>query len=210
MGLAQPVGADELADLQQAVERQGQRLRSLQGVVANQAVQLQELETAQPPVDLLDNLMRSLKNLEAAQTDLQARIEGLEQRQQAALSPTDWPVMLQAMLLLQSGNPEAAADLSRSLLNEPSSQIPLPELLAALGHALLFAGKERQASYYLGTLIKNHPDSTLVPVALYELGVAFGNLGERDKQVVVWQQLKAAFPNHELARTLVLPSASPR
>ena len=202
--------ADELADLQQAVERQAKLLRTLQGIVAQQSVKLQELETALPPQDLLDNLMRSLKDLETQQASLESRIAALEAQQDASAVSTDWAVLLQSLLLLQSGNPEAAAEASRPLLNNTAAQVPRPELLAALGHALLFAGKERQASYYLGTLIKNHPDSPLVPVALYELGVAFGNLGDRDKQVVVWQQLQTAFPNHELSRTLVLPPASRR
>jgi tetratricopeptide (TPR) repeat protein len=191
--------AEDLESLRQELDRQGRLLRALQGELATRTAQLKEVQEQVPPSDWLDQALRDLRQLKEDQTALQGRLQVLEEAPAPVAPPPRDDRLLEGLLLLQSGATEEGRAALEALTEAPEYQQQEDKIWGILGQEALRDAQPRKASYYFGMLIRRHPGSVLLPVALYGLGQAFAELGEAEKQRLLWAKLAVEFPQHPLA-----------
>ena len=68
-----------------------------------------------------------------------------------------------------------------------------------LGNLFMKAGKYSEAIKYFNWLKNNHPNSNLVPEAVYKIGLAYFDLEEYKKAIATLETFKTLYPNHPLA-----------
>ncbi len=208
----------ELKNLKDALTRQETMLRRLQSLSAGQIQRQDLLEQSLPPEDLLDSLYSGLKQLEQELFNINSRLDRLEefreiQESRDAEKGKDPPItsVLEGVLALQAGQPDLAARHFQPLLESETPDDFKTTLLMALGNEYLVRDYPEQAASFFGTVIQQSRESAYNPQAMYGLGLAFGMMGDKEKQKIVWYELLRNYPDHPLtvkAKSLVSPLSS--
>ncbi len=74
------------------------------------------------------------------------------------------------------------------------------DILMAIGNGFLAQGHSKQAASHYGLFLREYPKSRHTPQALYYLGQAMKDLGEVEKQKILWKELIKNYPQSSLAK----------
>ena len=196
-----PLFANELKELQESLQRQDNRIKRMQVLLAEQNARQDGIEQSQPPLDLIESLYEDLNRMQEEIQNLRLRLLGVEEQMKKEWSEhqdKQKDSLKYGMLALLAGDSEAAAEwFNLFLINDSKPQLR-NDLLMALAHSYLEKGFAEQAASYYGTVLGQLDRSRHYLLALYSLGRAFEMLGEKTKRDVVWGELVEKFPNHPL------------
>ena len=70
----------------------------------------------------------------------------------------------------------------------------------AIGNEFLAQGHAKQAASHYGIFLREYSKSRHVPQAMYFLGEAMEELGEEEKQKILWKELIQNYPESSLAK----------
>ena len=218
--------SEEIAALQKTVAAQEELLLNLQALTADQLLRNNELEQAIPPRDLLESLQNGFvesrektrtldkqvsvlqKQVTAMQEQislLQKNVNKLEKKLTKYESSSvefsrNQKQILQGLLSLQAGNPNQAVEYLQNVLKSKKATKLKAEILLAIGNGFLAQGHAKQAASHYGIFLRKYPESRQVPLALYFLAEAMQELGEKEKEKVLWKELIKNYPKSSFAK----------
>ena len=104
------------------------------------------------------------------------------------------------LISLQSGNPDQAVEHLQDILKSKKATKLKGDILMAIGNGFLEQGHSKQAASHYGLFLREYPKSLHIPQALYDLGQAMKNLGEEEKQKILWKELIQNHPKSSFAK----------
>ena len=209
-----PLGKNkvEIVALQKTLVQQEQLLSRLQALTADQLLRNNELEQALPPRDLLESLQNGVvelqkktRRLEKKVSELKKDLEKSEANNKSSKSfdnnyASNQEQIIRGLVSLQSGNPDQAVEHLQDILNSKKATKIKGEILMAIGNGFLAQGYAKQAASHYGIFLREYPKSRHVPQAMYSLGEAMEELGEGEKQKILWKELIQNYPESSLAK----------
>ena len=209
-----PLGKNtvEIVALQKTLAQQEELLGRLQALTADQLLRNNELEQALPPRDLLESLQNGLvelqkktRRLEKQVSELKKVLEKSEAKKKSSKSSADnyssnQEQIIRGLVSLQSGNPDQAVEHLQDILKSKKATKLKGEILMAIGNGFLAQGHAKQAASHYGIFLREYPKSRHVPQAMYFLGEAMEELGEEEKQKILWKELIQNYPESSLAK----------
>ena len=203
---------EEIAALQKTVAEQQELLQNLWALTVDQMRRSSELEQEIPPRDLLESLQNGFvelrektSKLEKQVSALQKSVTNLTRKEKETKAPEpdlpkDQKQLLRGLISLQAGNPDQAVEQLKKILNQKKPTLLKGEILLAIAHSFLAQGHSKQAASHYGIFLSEYPKSRHVPQALFYLGEAMQELGERKKQKVIWKELIKKYPKSPFAK----------
>ena len=204
--------SEEVSEILNSLKQQEKMLVRLQSLTADQILRNSELEQSIPPRDLLESLQNGLVDLRAKTIILEKQVSELQKGLEKNLKvsedsktfetrlPADQKQILLGLISIQAGNPNQAKEyLQEVLKNEKSTKLK-GEILMAIGHSFLSQGYAKQAASHYGIFLRDYPKNFHVPQALYYLGEAMQDLGEKRKKKVLWRDLIEKYPKSFFAK----------
>ena len=209
-----PLGKNtvEIVALQKTLAQQEELLGRLQALTADQLLRNNELEQALPPRDLLESLQNGLvelqkktRRLEKQVSELKKVLEKYKAKKKSSKSSADnyssnQEQIIRGLVSLQSGNPDQAVEHLQDILKSKKATKLKGEILMAIGNGFLTQGHAKQAASHYGIFLHEYPKSRHVPQAMYFLGEAMEELGEEEKQKILWKELIQNYPESSLAK----------
>ena len=171
-----------------------------------------EIEQSMPPRDLLESLQKGFIELQKKTLILEKQLselkKGLEtsgsKEKPSKSSANNFPINQEKIILglvsLQSGNPDQAVEHLQDILKAKKATKLKGDILMAIGNGFLAQGHSKQAASYYGLFLREYPKSRHTPQALYYLGQAMKDLGEVEKQKILWKELIKNYPQSSLAK----------
>jgi len=204
--------SEEIIGILKTLEQQEKLLERLQSLTADQILKNNELEQSIPPRDLLESLQSGFVELREKTNSLEKRISSIQKsldkipeqrmvsRNFANEFPNDQKKILLGIISLQSGDPNQAKEYLQEVLTDKKPTNLKGGILMAVGHSYLSKGYPKQAASHYGIFLREYPKSSQVPQALYFLGEAMQELGEKMKKRVLWQDLIEKFPKSPFSK----------
>ena len=206
-----PLGKNtvEIVALQKTLAQQEELLGRLQALTADQLLRNNELEQALPPRDLLESLQngfvelqKKTRRLEKQVYELKKVLEKSEAKNKSSADnySSNQEQIIWGLVSLQSGNPDQAVEHLQDILKSKKATKLKGEILMAIGNGFLAQGHAKQAASHYGIFLREFPKSRHVPQAMYFLGEAMEELGEEEKQKILWKELIQNYPESSLAK----------
>jgi len=203
-----PLGKNtvEIVALQKTLAQQEELLGRLQALTADQLLRNNELEQALPPRDLLESLQNGLVELQKKSRRLEKQVSELKKvlekssKSSADNYSSNQEQIIRGLVSLQSGNPDQAVEHLQDILKSKKATKLKGEILMAIGNGFLAQGHAKQAASHYGIFLREYPKSRHVPQAMYFLGEAMEELGEEEKQKILWKELIQNYPESSLAK----------
>ena len=203
---------EEMAALQNTLAQQEELLDRLQALTADQLLRSYEIEQSMPPRDLLESLQKGFIELQKKTLILEKQLselkKGLEtsgsKEKPSKSSANNFSINQEKIILglvsLQSGNPDQAVEHLQDILKAKKATKLKGDILMAIGNGFLAQGHSKQAASHYGLFLREYPKSRHTPQALYYLGQAMKDLGEVEKQKILWKELIKNYPQSSLAK----------
>ena len=203
---------EEMAALKKTLAQQEELLDRLQALTADQLLRSNEIEQSMPPRDLLESLQKGFVELQKKTLILEKQLselkKGLEtsgsKEKPSKSSANNFSINQEKIILglvsLQSGNPDQAVEHLQDILKAKKATKLKGDILMAIGNGFLAQGHSKQAASHYGLFLREYPKSRHTPQALYYLGQAMKDLGEVEKQKILWKELIKNYPQSSLAK----------
>lgn len=204
---------EELAALKKTLAQQEELLDQLQVLTTDQLLRSNEIEQSMPPRDLLESLQKGFIELqkktlilEKQLSELKKSLEttGSKEKSSKSSSANNFSINQEKIILglvsLQSGNPDQAVEYLQDILKAKKATTLKGDILMAIGNGFLAQGHSKQAASHYGLFLREYPKSRHTPQALYYLGQAMKDLGEVEKQKILWKELIKNYPQSSLAK----------
>ncbi len=209
--------SESIAALQKTLAQQEVILKRLQSLTADQLLRSNDLEQSIPPQDLLESLQHGFVELRKKTRALEKQIAKLEKDVKAVKSKVKkiskqkpnqklsenvrkQEKIILGLISLQAGNPDKAAKDLQDILKQKNKTQLKAQIMMAIGNGFLAQGHAKQAVSYFGIILREYPESTHVPRALYFLGESMEEMAEYEKQKILWKELINNYPNSPLAK----------
>ena len=203
---------EEIYALKKNLAQQEKLLDLLQSLTADQQLRSDEIEQSLPPHDLLESLQQGFDKLQKKTLILEKQLSDLKKGLEASVtvekkskSSSDYfsinqEKIILGLISLQSGNPDQAVEHLQDILKSKKATKLKGDILMAIGNGFLEQGHSKQAASHYGLFLREYPKSQHTPQALYYLGQAMKDLGEEEKQKILWKELIQNNPNSSLAK----------
>ena len=203
---------EELAVLKKTLAQQEELLDRLQVLTTDQLLRSNEIEESMPPRDLLESLQKGFIELQKKTVILEKQLSELKKsletskskEKSSKSSANNFSINQEKIILglvsLQSGNPDQAVEHMQDILKAKKATKLKGDILMAIGNGFLAQGHSKQAASHYGLFLREYPKSRHTPQALYYLGQAMKDLGEVEKQKVLWKELIKNYPQSPLSK----------
>ena len=203
---------EEIAALQKTLAQQEELLDRLQALTADQLLRSNEIEQSMPPRDLLESLQIGFIELQKKTLILEKQLSELKKvletsgskEKPSKSSVNNFSINQEKIILglvsLQSGNPDQAVEHLQDILKAKKATKLKGDILMAIGNEFLAQSHSKQAASFFGLFLREYPKSRNTPQALYYLGQAMKDLGEVEKQKILWKELIKNYPQSSLAK----------
>ena len=207
-----PNNMEEISALKKNLEQLEELLNRLQLLAADQQLRSNEIEETMPPKDLLESLQTGFVDLQKKTLILEEQFSDLKKglgtsvsMEKSSKTSTDQfhvtqEKIIMGLLSLLSGNPDQAVEHLQDILKSNKATKLKSEILMAIGNGFLEQGHSKQAASHYGLFLREYPNSLYTPQALYNLGRAMKDLGEEEKQKILWNELIQNHPKSTLAK----------
>ena len=203
---------EEITTIMNNLAQQEELLDRLQTLNADQMLRINEIEQSMPPLDLLESLQKGFAELQKKTLILEEQFSGLKKSletsgstEKTSKSSADYfsinqEKIILGLISLQSGNPDQAVEHLQDILKSKKATKLKGDILMAIGNGFLEQGHSKQAASHYGLFLREYPKSLHIPQALYDLGQAMKNLGEEEKQKILWKELIQNHPKSSFAK----------
>ena len=203
---------EEMAALKKTLVQQEELLDRLQALTADQLLRSNEIEQSMPPRDLLESLLKGFIELQKKTLILEKQLSQLKKdletsgskEKPSKSSANNFSINQEKIILglvsLQSGNPDQAVEHLQDILKAKKATTLKGDILMAIGNGFLAQGHSKQAASHYGLFLRAYPKSRHTPQALYYLGQAMKDLGEVEKQKILWKELIKNYPQSPLSK----------
>ena len=203
---------EEMAALKETLAQQEELLDRLQVLTTDQLLRSNEIEESIPPRDLLESLQKGFIELQKKTLILEKQLSELKKsletsgskEKSSKSSANNFSINQEKIILglvsLQSGNPDQAVEHLQDILKAKKATKLKGDILMAIGNGFLAQGHSKQAASHYGLFLREYPKSRHTPQALYYLGQAMKDLGEVEKQKILWKELIKNYPQLPLSK----------
>ena len=203
---------EELSEIKNILSDQEELLFRLQTMTADQILRSNKIEQSVPPQDLLESLQKGFAEMEKKILILELHLAELKKGKVTSVSmektsevSSDYfsknqEKIILGLISLQSGNPDQAVEHLQNILKSKKATKLKGDILMAIGNGFLEQGHSKQAASHYGFFLREYPKSRHTPKALYYLGQAMKDLGEEEKQKILWEELIQNHPKSSLTK----------